>query len=245
MTCNLCLRDTALRDSHIIPKFMHRPLFDQSGRFFESSTDPKIDSRISQNQLKQKLLCPVCEQKIGKWEKYASEVLFQKSSEPKQIGIAKVFSGIDYKKFKLFQLSLLWRASVSSLPFFINVDLSSGPHEEKIRYMLINENPGKYYEYGCILFFPEDKNLRSIVDVILKPVAFRFESFRGYRFCLNGLFWHFITSSHSDKFPYREGFLQENGDLPLLPDFNRMAKSEYVKFAHASSIRNKNKALNK
>jgi hypothetical protein len=239
MICKLCLSDTELRESHIIPRFMHKPLFDESGRFIEISTDPTVRERITQKQLKQKLLCCDCEQKIGRWENYTRDLLFNKSSKPEVYDIARVFSGVEYKIFKLFQLSLLWRASVSTLEFFRDVRLSSSPHEEKIRMMLLNDNPGKYYEYGCIILFSEDKNLRRIMDILIEPNAFRYETFRGYKFCLNGLFWHFVTSRHTINFPFRAGFLQEDGNLPILSDFG-YAKQEYAKLYQASIVRKNN-----
>ena len=236
MICTLCKTDTELRNSHIIPRFMHKPLFDKNGRFIESSTDATISERTTQKQLKHELLCCDCEQKIGRWENYARDLLYNKSSKPQVYDIARVFSGVDYKKFKLFQLSLLWRASVSTLPFFENVQLSSSPHEENIRMMLLEEQPGKYYEYGCILVFSQNKELRKIVDILIEPNAFRYETFRGYKFCLNGLFWHFVTSRHTASFPFRAGFLQEDGTLPVVSDLGH-AKIEYEKFYRASIIR--------
>ena len=65
---------------------------------------------------------------------------------------AFVFSGLNYASFKLFQMSLIWRASISSRPELHRIDL--GPHSEKIRKMLCDELPGEIYEYGSILMLP-------------------------------------------------------------------------------------------
>jgi len=57
--------------------------------------------------------------------------------------------GIDYKLFKLFQLSLLWRAGVSDRPIFKEVAL--GRHQEILRRMLLDDDPGESHKYGCIM----------------------------------------------------------------------------------------------
>jgi len=223
---------------------MHRPLWDENGRLIKTSTDPSISPKITQEQLKQDLLCGDCEQKIGRWETYARDLMFRNASSPEVYENAMIFHGVDYKKFKLFQLSLLWRASVSSLTFFKNVDLSASPHQERIRSMLYNEEPGKSHEYGCLIIFPKDKNIRKIIDVIIEPDEFRFDTYRGYKFCLNGIYWHFITSSHTGRFLFKNAFLQEDGTLPLLPDFN-FIKDEYEKLYRAHLVRISTHNLNK
>jgi hypothetical protein len=49
---------------------------------------------------------------------------------------------------KLFQLSILWRASVAKGDFFSKVKLKPR-HEEEIRKMLLNGEPGKEDRYPC------------------------------------------------------------------------------------------------
>jgi hypothetical protein len=49
-------------------------------------------------------------------------------------------NGLDYAMFKLFHLSVLWRAGVSTREEFRNVKL--GSHEDVIRQMLLRDDPG-------------------------------------------------------------------------------------------------------
>lgn len=114
--------------------------------------------------LKEYLLCADCEEQFSGYESYAREVLYGRTSQltkiavgnyvamhnPPLLGVRVVPAGaIDYKKFKLYQLSLIWRASVASGSHFRNIDL--GPHEEPIRIMLTTENPGDEGEYCCAM----------------------------------------------------------------------------------------------
>src|SRR3546814_6453061 len=59
-------------------------------------------------------------------------------------------TGIDYAQFKLFLLSLLWRAGVAKGRYFERVTL--GPHEERLRAMLHDGDPGPFDLYPCILW---------------------------------------------------------------------------------------------
>ena len=97
-----------------------------------------------------RLLCKECEVQISRYEQYAREVFHRETlgvlEEPSRV----VLTGINYTKFKLFQMSLLWRASITKRHEFAGVDL--GSHGERMRRMILKEDPGEPYEYGCTLF---------------------------------------------------------------------------------------------
>jgi hypothetical protein len=74
------------------------------------------------------------------WDDYAAELLLAKKSDFKKRFnkgecIAFEIENYDYEKLKLFFLSVLWRASVSSHEFFKKVKL--GGHENIIRDALL------------------------------------------------------------------------------------------------------------
>lgn len=136
MCCALCLEESDLRQSHIIPEFMYKSLYDEINRFHVLSVIPEKSNWKEQKGLRERLLCGKCEQKLSVWERYASLVL--KGGIPlthRREGSIIHLSGVDYKQFKLFQLSILWRASVSTLQFFEKVQL--GEHAEIIRQHLL------------------------------------------------------------------------------------------------------------
>jgi len=58
--------------------------------------------------------------------------------------------GIDYKTWKLFLLSILWRAGVVSRSEYRGVLL--GPYELKLRKMLLDGDPGRRREFPVILW---------------------------------------------------------------------------------------------
>lgn len=152
MACQLCNENKPLRESHIFPEWLYKPLYDDAHRFFVLSTDANKRRGTRPKGIYEKLLCDECEQKFSKWEGYARDVFHNLSLKVIEDDRAVVFSGLKYTPFKLFQMSLIWRASIASRPEMHKIDL--GPHAEKIRKMLFEDCPGEIYEYGSILMLP-------------------------------------------------------------------------------------------
>ena len=115
MLCKLCQHSRDLCRSHIIPEFLFKPLYsDKKHQFIQMSGSSNV--RKVQKGFKEKLLCRECEDRLNKWETYAAKVLFggvEIGFEQMQDRI--LLHNVDYKKFKVFELSLIWRAGVSSL----------------------------------------------------------------------------------------------------------------------------------
>jgi len=103
-------------------------------------------------------LCVDCEAKMNKWENYAEKVLYGTThfkvpkATPTDDPLIQLIEGIDYNLFKLFLLSILWRASVATHEFFIEVNLGSA-HESSLAKMLIEEDPGEELDYPVMLVF--------------------------------------------------------------------------------------------
>lgn len=128
-----------------------------------------------------------------------------------------VFNNIKYDEFKLFQMSILWRASVSNRPEFSKVDV--GPHQEKLREMILNKDHGEPYEYGCLLITPRSMN-KVLSQVILAPELIKVDGHRCCRFLFGNMFWLFFVSSHTRVLEHKNGFLLKNGTLPILFEDN-------------------------
>lgn len=99
---------------------------------------------------------------------------------------------VDYAALKLFLLSLLWRMGVSSLHFFREVEL--GSHEERIRKMLLNDNPGEPSEYPCQLCLIEAEG-RLLTDYQSQPQRSKREGRNFYRFYSTGVRFEFCVSN--------------------------------------------------
>ncbi|RYZ84547.1 MAG: hypothetical protein EOP04_17800 [Proteobacteria bacterium] len=89
------------------------------------------------------LLCEHCEGRISKWEKYAADWLYNRALVPaveSESESGTIYSGIDYEKFRLYCLSVLWRMAESSISFYEGVRLQASD-AELIRKALMAEDP--------------------------------------------------------------------------------------------------------
>lgn len=206
--CKLCRKEAVLRKSHIIPEFMYSSMYDNN-RFHCISSIPEKANVLKQKGEWEWLLCDDCEQHIAKYERYASLLLKGDTDIGIKAGTKVIeFSGIDYRPFKLFQLSVLWRASISTRPIFREVSL--GKHEEIIRNMLLNNEPGEAYKYGCIMLATMHKG-EHIDSFIMQPELKRIDGQIGYRFVFGGFWWLYFCSSHKPNIKLSKVFLQEHG----------------------------------
>ena len=216
MTCKLCEKDRPLGKSHIFPEWLYTPIYDEDGGIFDRSMRKIRNRRTRPVVLYERLFCEECEQRIGKWEGYAHDVFFGDDPRLKlaDLGSRFVVSGVKYAPFKLFQMSLIWRASISNRPEVHRINL--GPHAERLRKILMEACPGENHKYGSILFFPSLSIQQMTQDFIDPPerAPYKFHGHTAYRGIFGGVIWMFIVSNHSEVLP-NEMFLSENGRLPF------------------------------
>ena len=171
--CALCQQVAVLRKSHIIPEFLYGTLYDEKNRFNTFGKTGKPEVGIEQKGFRERLLCDYCEQRFSRHEGVAALFYYgtveafaaqqsvvnyrgglkftriSKDAQPTMDVIPELLlvEGVDYPALKLFLLSLLWRMGVSRLHFFREVEL--GPHESRLREMLLKNDPGEPDEYAC------------------------------------------------------------------------------------------------
>jgi hypothetical protein len=211
--CSLCGERGELRRSHIIPEFFYRPVYDEAHRFLEASTNPEDRVAIRQKGLRELLLCQRCETKLSAWETYASRIVsggLELRYEKDDAGFT--VHGVEYAPFKLFGMSLLWRAGVSSLPEFSEVRL--GRHQETLRRMLHGATPGRAYEYAFSVVFPPDARAQELFShAISPPHVARYGAHHVYRFLLGVTIWLFPVSNHMSELDEEIPSLKEDGTL--------------------------------
>jgi hypothetical protein len=183
-TCRLCGKEAILSDSHVVPEFLYRPLYDEKHRTVLARGDFN-SRRLIQRGLRERLLCVSCEQRIGEIERRVSggwqlpSVLTQATYT---INICP------YVDLKLFLLTILWRASVSTRPEF--EDVSLGRHEDEIRRRIHERNPRPSTDFpvsGRLLRSPDDQSLCGWV--MTSPVVLSHNGFDGWLFVFGGLAW--------------------------------------------------------
>ncbi|MGA2257488.1 MAG: hypothetical protein ABSG53_22745, partial [Thermoguttaceae bacterium] len=150
--------------------------------------------KLIQKGLREYLLCQECEGKFSKWE-YAFKQFWYGSPALPQIipDDYLVVKGFDYRLFKLFHLSILWRASVATSQDFNTVAL--GAEEDKIRKLLEAEDPGSEDHYpmiGQILLTDQREVAYGLVG---KPQQSEFDGRQAYYASYAGVEWTLIVTT--------------------------------------------------
>jgi hypothetical protein len=192
--CRLCNTQGPLVDSHIIPNFQYKPLKKAEGHYLVLSTNPEKKPIKKQKGITEYLLCAKCDnERLSRYEDHLAKLLFRHPPGSKQTGPLLVVTGYDYKKLKNALLSILWRMSVSSDPYFTEVDLGT-KHEERLRLALLNDTEFQEEEYSILLTAPLFKE-QQLGAWTLPPDFTRSEGNRVYRCLISGLLFTFIVGS--------------------------------------------------
>ncbi|MBL7152624.1 MAG: hypothetical protein ISS79_02835 [Phycisphaerae bacterium] len=184
--------------------------------------------RIIQDGPKEYLLCDDCEQKIGRYEKYFVEVVHynKHGTAKKHDGRHLLIENLDYKKMKLFFLSLLWRMSITSRPEFKVVSI--GDAEETIREMILKEEPGASTEYSVSAIAPLfDDGIEE--GWFLGPFVSKGVSETIVRIVIGGILYSISTTRQDTSLP-RKSLLKESGSwvMPLRDFSSILFLQEYI-----------------
>lgn len=178
-TCRYCdgsFSETEMADAHIIPRAFFHDLKGPSKKLLQhrvSESDHSVISNKHSGPSDRTILCDGCERKFSTWDGHGVECLRAAESAPYAlrdgIGTA-VIPHAKYEPLKLFALSVLWRAAVSSDDFFSSFTIAD-QHEANIRVMLKTGNPGQPNRYPVIVHRVSD--LRDVGIIPPRSHAYR------------------------------------------------------------------------
>lgn len=154
MTCQLCRQDVTLIDAHIIPRPFFRTKEPGGVPRFLSNTKGTYPKRAPIGIYDPGILCATCDGRLGRWDEYGLELFLQRLGDftPVLKGddvVAFRQDSFDYSRLRLFVLSVLWRAHLSSHDMFRRVDL--GERAARLRDMIDSETPGDSTEFSIAL----------------------------------------------------------------------------------------------
>jgi hypothetical protein len=230
--CKLCGEEKELcKQSHIIPNFMYKDLFDETNRMHAiQCMEGVLQKRgyCQTGEYEKYILCHSCDNEVlGRLDRYASLILYDGYPKifenPTSLdGITYTYcSELDYVQFKLFLLSVLWRASISQRAFFAEVQL--GPHEERIRRMLLYREPGEQLKYPCLIMTYLHLNKYS-GDVVAQPSRSRVNTGYVYKFLIGGMLYPFFISKNIIHAGLKDFSINPNGEIKIIhtpPDFTQ------------------------
>jgi len=195
--CRLCLQDKKLIKAHIIPEGFFRLLRHENiAPEMHSNTPGSFPKRMQVGTYDSTILCSECDGKMAPWDDYGQQVLIHRFPEAVKIAlqrktVAWKIEKFDYRRLKLFFMSVLWRASVSKQTFYKRISL--GPFEDRLRTMILNEDPGDSQEFAIVLARFEDVEITAMLD----PHPEKFDGISFCRFYLSG----FVVYIKVDKRP--------------------------------------------
>lgn len=230
MICKFCGNDKPLIGAHIIPAgFFRRQR--QSNKALEIITNKAGEyTRKSWSGIyDQTIVCEKCEGTWGDWDNYAQRLL---ADEP--VGaqaqyhdgkkIAYVVRNFDYKKLKLFFISMIWRAAVSTHDFFSKVSL--GEFEDIAKQHIENSDPGDSQNFSTVLA----KLDHPLAKPTLDPHEDNFSGVHYYRFYLASYIAYIKVDHRPAPEPFSQVAMTENKPLYIVcRDFGKSKELKLMK----------------
>lgn len=193
------------------------------------------ESRSNMGDYDPEILCKECDTIIEPYDDYGKKVLLDDNSnlvphfkDGELLGWE--LTGFNSTRLKLFFLSVLWRASISSRHFFRRVSL--GKYEEILREIIWFGTDDKNKVFGCVLskFLPAD--ISNVEKSILDPDNFQMEDRNYYRLYLGGYTAWIRVDDRGPTQTFKNLEISENTSLKIVSrsfhnskEFQLLAKS--------------------
>ena len=200
-SCRLCGSASELRHSHIVPEFLYKDqgLYNHKKQMIGfTGNGPKGYATIHKG-LRDYLLCDACEQFINEnFEKPFRKLWVEHFPLPNPWKPNLFhFTRVDYATFKLFHLSVLFRASVSTAPTFAAVHL--GPHEARIRQMLLSLDSGPDWLYPIAGRAPVNPLTGSLIPLVSRAYGYKKDGKHVYSMNYGCVEWSFGISNERHR----------------------------------------------
>lgn len=224
--CKLCLQEKELCESHIIPKFVYRPVNDEKRREVVVSENKYS---IVQNGVKIPLLCKECEGKLSNYEmelKWFLKDLQEKNPDhfkemPQSKGRIYVAENYAFNKIHKAIISIFWRLSqvIEDCPF---AKIYLGPYEEKFRKICLEDTEIKWTRYPIYVEkLVWEKEFFDQVIMNYKNMG-RVDKVSHRKMILYGTVFHLFLAEDLSKFSknFESVFLGGPYSPIILSDFN-------------------------
>jgi len=196
--CRLCGQQKPLCDSHIVPELAYQPIKNEKNQIYVAGNK----TRIVQRGYTERLLCRECDTiLLSRYETKFNQVWMKTIPPDFRHLRTKPLEDViqvdipDYDSFKLFHLSVFWRAAIS-IGFKTCPDKCLGPYESILAEMIRNGNPGQVGDFPFLGILVIDGNGSPVPQVIqLAQGQGRFEDRYRY-YGMNYAFcdWTFVVA---------------------------------------------------
>jgi hypothetical protein len=235
--CQLCDEPRHLLRSHVVPEFFYKPVYDKKHRLLTRLDGRLAGTPPLQKGLRERLLCNRCEQKFGRHEAYGRDLLYgQRITDalrpyteatirpvvgriPRAVAAVDRVGGfwtvgelslphVDYRRLRLFGLSLLWRMAIASHEIWRPVDF--GSDRAVLKEMLKSDDPGAPDQFPFVCMVPLF-NGRFFHDVMFQPDVITIGGAATVRLLLGGYLFVFLQGAASPTETLRPFFVQPSG----------------------------------
>ncbi len=223
--CRFCGQSKKLIKAHVVPeKFFS---LDVQNPLLMIAADKPYETRCPIGIYDENILCADCDNKLGVYDEEAQKLFLT------NIGIYKHKdkdlheippSAYNYEKLRLFFISLIWRASISSMNAFRNVSL--GQKFEKMALDILKDPALDREDLFSVLIFKLKENPDIPLEkVYIEPWSFRCEGARMYSFVFAGYNIHIKVDKRKLNQPIADFFLKSNSNLFILSQNSEQALS--------------------
>lgn len=239
--CQLCkLQKELLSKSHIIPEFNYNILYDDKNFikkiFLTAIEGIKYVGNVAKGEYERSILCVECDSiRIKASEDYVSRLIYAKNplevdQQPNCTNYVNqegqefsICTNVDYDRVKRYILSILWRASISSRPFFDGIEMED-PMMEEMRQVILNASNTNFSKWPILITsWLNDPNARR--DIIMQPKTY-IETI-GHRYCfpIRGVIFNIYTNIEDVPVLIRDFLLRPN-ELPML----HLQRGDYLNY---------------
>ncbi|MCZ8022454.1 MAG: hypothetical protein O9294_11870 [Cytophagales bacterium] len=160
---------------------MYEGIADEKNRMFVlSSSNPNKRKTVQTGAIEEYIFCNICDNEIlSSYERYAANHFYNLDFRGENVNFRQIVNehgigliqceNIDYANFKIFLLSLLWRASITTNPLFQNFKLPQAI-EEELRIAILNNDPLTELEFPCLLFTHQNNEQVATDLVFVKAI---------------------------------------------------------------------------
>lgn len=235
MKCKLTGNEGKGVRAHIIPKSFYAIDPDEKGPVkLITNMRGKYSKKVPVGIYDTTIVTEEGERFFTEWDDYAAELLIKNKAAFEPVVhndevVAFHIENYDYRRLKLFFLSVLWRASVSNQEFFRRVNL--GPHEEYIRKALLAGDPGNTDWYSiCLAKWSDRTEGAGMMD----PYRTRFDGLTYYVMYFEHYIVYFKVDRRNASDVMRS--IQLCQDLPLIAIGRELSESKELQLMSAMAV---------
>lgn len=234
--CRLCDKEGKLVKAHVIPEAFFRVLRDgEDAPQLLTSTPDHLPKRSPIGVYDEGILCEACEPKFDRFDDYGNQILLARFGElfkpVTQHGQVAAYEAenVDQSLLLRFLVATLWRASVSTHPFYGRVQL--GSFESIARQTILEpEAPVPTIFAACLSRWRFEEENEQVARSLLGPFRERLSGINAYRLYLGETIAYIKVDSQPLPTPFR------NYALLARPHLTAIARSLEESKDYASMV---------